>query len=248
MPNLSYQLYSSRNFGPLSKTFKMLSGLGYENVEGYGGIFDDPERLSADLNVNGLAMATTHLGLDQVEGDPDSVVAMAKTVGIETIYVPFLNLEERPSDGPGWSGFGRRLAKAGTPLREAGIGFGWHNHDFEFLACADGAMPIEAMLDGGPDLELELDIAWVVRAGEDAIRWINTLKDRLTAVHVKDIAPAGECEDEDGWADVGHGVLGWASINAALEGSRVHTAVVEHDNPNDDERFARRSFDFVSVS
>ena len=95
--------------------------------------------------------------------------------------------------------------------------------------------------------ELELDIAWVVRAGEDAVSWINRLKDRLSGVHIKDIAPAGECVDEDGWADVGHGTMDWGAINAALEGANIHTAVCEHDNPSDDVRFATRSYATASA-
>ena len=41
MTDFSYQLYSSRNFGPLSETLKMLGKLGYKQVEGYGGLYAD---------------------------------------------------------------------------------------------------------------------------------------------------------------------------------------------------------------
>ena len=59
-------------------------------------------------------------------------------------------------------------------------------------------------------------------------------------VHVKDIAPAGENEDEDGWADVGHGMLDWARALAALgRGAGARSVVVEHDKPTDAARFAR---------
>ncbi len=39
MTDFSYQLYSSRNFGPLPETLKMLGNLGYTQVEGYGGLY-----------------------------------------------------------------------------------------------------------------------------------------------------------------------------------------------------------------
>jgi hypothetical protein len=35
MTDYSYQLYSSRNFGPLPETLRMLAELGYKQVEGY---------------------------------------------------------------------------------------------------------------------------------------------------------------------------------------------------------------------
>ena len=63
--------------------------------------------------------------------------------------------------------------------------------------------------------------------------------DRITAVHVKDIAPAGENADEDGWADVGQGTVDWKGLMAALkEQTKAKYFVMEHDNPKDDKRFA----------
>ena len=64
---------------------------------------------------------------------------------------------------------------------------------------------------------------------------------RLTAVHLKDIAPSGENADEDGWADLGHGTVDWKALKAALAGTKVRYFVMEHDNPKDAERFASRS-------
>ena len=69
--------------------------------------------------------------------------------------------------------------------------------------------------------------------------------DRITSVHVKDIAPKGECADEDGWADVGQGTVNWAAAFKALKSSRTLHYIMEHDNPKDVVRFAQRSFDHV---
>ena len=66
---------------------------------------------------------------------------------------------------------------------------------------------------------------------------------KIYAAHVKDIAPAGECEDEDGWADVGHGTMEWQGIMDALQATNCTYFVMEHDKPNDDARFARRSIE-----
>ena len=79
--------------------------------------------------------------------------------------------------------FGARLDKAGAPIRAAGLGFGWHNHDFEFKPQADGSVPMAAILEGGPNLEWEMDVAWVVRGGSDPFAWIEAHKGRITAAH-----------------------------------------------------------------
>ncbi|MDP5358947.1 MAG: sugar phosphate isomerase/epimerase, partial [Paracoccaceae bacterium] len=75
----------------------------------------------------------------------------------------------------------------------------------------------------------------------DPVAWIKKYAGRISTVHVKDIAPDGQCTDEDGWADVGHGIMEWPAIHAALQAAGVDHYVVEHDNPKDDRRFATRS-------
>ena len=245
MTNFSYQLYSSRKFPPLSDTLKMLAGTGYKNVEGYGALYADKakvDELTANLSANGLKMPTGHFGIDQLEKEPDRVLEIAKAVGIKAIYCPYIMPDQRPDSGKGWHAFGQRLQKAAAPYRAAGLGFGWHNHDFEFKKTADGVLPQTALFEGAPDLQWEADIAWVIKGGADPIEWIRTMKDRITAVHVKDIAPAGLNEDEDGWADLGQGIVDWKALMTTLKTeTEAKYYVMEHDNPTDDKRFARRS-------
>ena len=52
MTDLSYQLYSSRNFPPLADTLSMLADLGYAQVEGYGGLYEDLDGLASALNMS----------------------------------------------------------------------------------------------------------------------------------------------------------------------------------------------------
>lgn len=240
----SYQLYSSRNFPPLSATLKMLADLGYKDTEGFGGLYGDEAALATlaeGLKANGLTMSTGHFGLAMIEEKPDFVVKIARAVGMKKVYCPHVQVQDRPADGAGWRAFGARLQKAGAPLKAAGLGFGWHNHDFEFAGCADGTVPMFEILKGGADLEWEMDVAWVVRGGANPLAWIKAFGSRITAAHVKDIAPKGEALNEDGWADVGHGTVDWKGIMAALKGVGCRYYVMEHDNPSDDRRFATRS-------
>lgn len=245
MTDISYQLYCSRNFPPLADTCAMLAKAGYTQVEGYGGLFDDLDGLKAALDANGLAMTSSHMGLDLVEDDPARALDIARTLGIKKVFVPFVMPDDRPTDDAGWEAFGNRVAEAGKPFRDAGLIYGWHNHDFEFKALPSGKMPMELMEKA--DIDLELDLGWVARAGLDPVAWINHFGSRIKAVHIKDIAPHGECTDEDGWADVGHGTMDWAAIHAALQANGVTHYVAEHDNPNDHTRFATRSLAAASA-
>jgi len=240
----AYQLYSSRNFPPLTGTLQMLAKAGYAGVEGYGALYADDarvEELGAALAATGLAMKTGHFSLAMLEGEPDKVLGIARTLRMERLYCPHLMPADRPADAAGWRAFGARLDRTAVPYRAAGLGFGWHNHDFEFSALPDGTIPQAAMFEGGPSLEWEMDVAWVIKGGADPFDWITRYADRITAAHVKDIAPEGENAAEDGWADVGHGTVDWPALMAALRKTPCTHFVMEHDNPADDARFAMRS-------
>ena len=55
-------------------------------------------------------------------------------------------------------------------------------------------------------------------------------------------ARPGENVDEDGWADVGSGVLDWKALSLAARNAGAQWLVAEHDKPNDPARFTRASF------
>lgn len=244
MTELTYQLYSSRKFPHLANTLAMLAGMGYVSVEGYSALYAD-DALVADLvrhlEGSGLTMPSGHFSLDMIETETAKVLDIAGALGIRTICVPHIAADRRPDTGGGWEAFGRRVAEAGKPIRDAGLHFSWHNHDFEFIPTDDGALPQAAIFEGAPDLEWEADLAWVVRGGGDALKAFADFADRISAVHLKDIAPAGQANGEDGWADFGAGTVNWAGLIGALKTSPVRLWIVEHDNPSDDRRFAEAS-------
>ena len=109
----------------------------------------------------------------------------------------------------------------------------------------DGVIPLEALFEGGPGLKWEMDVAWLIRAGEDPLAWIAAQGHRLVAAHIKDIAATGRNLREDGWADVGHGTVDWKKLMDALKAVGCKNFILEHDNPADHKRFATRSAAYV---
>ncbi|MEZ5721804.1 MAG: sugar phosphate isomerase/epimerase [Paracoccaceae bacterium] len=245
MPTLSYQLYTSRNW-PLNDTLDMIERVGFEAVEGFGPLFDDPIATRAMLDARELTMPTAHFAFDLVANDPTRALEIARTLGVQSVIVPWIAPEQRPTDKAGWEAFAKKLAEAGKPIRDAGLGYGWHNHDFEFLPCADGTLGIEALA-AQPEIGFELDLGWIHVAGQDPADWVSRYADRLLAVHIKDRAPEGENADEGGWADLGYGEVDYTHIVPALGDTDVEIWVLEHDNPSDHERFATRSFNALSM-
>lgn len=248
MSTISYQLYSSRDW-PQDETITMLGQLGFDAVEGFGPYLDALAKIDgikAQLDAAGLKMVSAHFSVDMVENQPDHVLKVCEGLGITHVYAPYLMPEDRPTDAAGWTAFGERLQNAAQPYKAAGLTFGWHNHDFEFEVLPTGEIPEDLLLAAAPDVTVELDVAWVVRGGQDPIATIKRYGKRITAAHVKDLAPAGEKTDEGGWADPGTGTMDWPAIMAALkEHTSAEVFVCEHDNPSDHNRFATNAINYV---
>lgn len=241
--DVSFQLYSAREHTSWKDTFELLGKLGYTQVEGFGGVYQNLDETRSLMEANGLSMPTAHFfPINEFEENFDQTIAAAKALGVKQLYCPAPEDDLRENGTlEGWTDLAQRLEVAGKRVQDAGLRFGWHNHHWEFMALPGGEIPMELILETAPSIEWEMDVAWVVRGGADPMAWIERYKDRITAAHVKDIAPAGECLDEDGWADVGHGTLDWPALSAALRGIGVEVFVMEHDKPADTERFASRA-------
>jgi sugar phosphate isomerase/epimerase len=245
-PAISYQLYSSRNFPTLARQGEMLAGLGMKHVEPYGGLFTDLPALQGVLDTNGLTAPTAHIGASTWREDFDGTVAKLKVLGVGTAIMPAVPPDERTQDREGWQALGRELTGYVKRAADHGLTFAWHNHHFEFARLPDGSFPLEWILGDDPALTWQCDIAWVIRGGQDPADWIRRYSPRIVSFHVKDLAPERQNTDEDGWADVGHGVIDWAELLPAMRAAPASVWTLEHDNPNDDARFARNSFATVT--
>lgn len=245
--DVSFQLYSARNFSSLGELLPMLKELGYGQFEAYGDLYAKPDELRQILRANGLDMPSGHFSLEQLQDVP-ATLKIAGKLGIKTLICPWLEPIDRPGSADGWHELAAVLEKLSFSYAQRGLTIAWHNHDFEFLPLDTGETPMQLLLDTAPSIGWQFDAAWSVKAGENPLAWIKNYGPRIISVHVKDIAPAGECLDEDGWADVGQGSMDWREIFAALKAhSSCKSFVVEHDNPNDILRFARRSIAAINA-
>lgn len=245
-PGLSYQLYSSRKFPSLARQCSMLAEIGYSHVEPYSGLFSEMSELEQALNENGLTAPSCHIGLEPLREDFDAAFGKLKQIGVEMPVIPFIQPAERAEDRAGWEKLGAELSDLAKRFADKGMRLGWHNHDFEFASLADGSQPMALILDNAPELFWEADLAWIIRGNADPLDWMSRYGDRIAVYHVKDIAPAGEKLDEDGWADVGTGIVNFAAYLPALHASTVKLWIAEHDNPSDDARFARAAYAAMS--
>jgi len=243
---LSVQLYSLRTYGDLDRVLGAVAAAGYTHVELVGGHLENPQATRAGLDAHRLKAPTSHVGIAALREKFDATAAACRAIGVEQLFMPAVPPEQRGMDGAGWTALGHELGDLARRLEAHGIGLGYHNHDWE-LRQKDGGVPLDLLFAAaaGSPLTWQVDVAWLVRGGADPKSWIARYRPLVVSAHVKDIAPRGENEDQDGWADVGAGVLDWRDLWRICRNAGARWMVVEHDKPADPAKSVARSYAFL---
>ena len=246
---LSIQLYTLRGLGGADRVMAAAAEAGFRHVELVGSHLEDPAATKRLLDANGLTVSSSHVGLAALRERPERLAAACRTLGFAELYMPAVPPEQREMDAAGWRAMGGELARLASRMQAEGVRLGYHNHHWELAEKAPGKTALELLFEsaGTSPLGWQVDVAWLVRGGADPKAWMKRYAARVTSAHVKDIAPAGQNEDQDGWADVGSGVLDWKDLWQACRAAGAGWMVVEHDKPADPAQSAKNSFAFLST-
>ncbi|GAA0734520.1 sugar phosphate isomerase/epimerase family protein [Sphingomonas japonica] len=224
---IGLQLYTVREIfqkDPVA-TLEQIARIGYREVEYGGGGFDtmDHAMLRRTTDRLGLRAPSVHIGYDALLGQFDASVAMAKTLGADTVVLPYMGEEHRTAEG--WRAALPNFSRFGAGLKKAGLGFAYHNHDFEFTTKPGGISLFDSLLsETDPELvKIELDLYWAAFAGEDVGAMIDRLGNRLYAYHVKDMRA------DRSMTAVGQGDTDFAALFKRKGGSGVRHFYVEND-------------------
>jgi sugar phosphate isomerase/epimerase len=224
---IGLQLYTVREiFAPDPMgTLEKVAAIGYREVEYGGGGYDkmDHAALRAKMDALGLTCPSIHLGYDALGGDFDGAVKMTKTLGADTIVVPWMAPAMRNAES--WKGAVANFNLWAGKLKQAGLGFAYHNHDFEFTVKAGSGNLFDMLVaEADPALvKIELDLFWAIAAGEDPKAVIKRLPGRIYAYHVKDRTADGKM------VSVGKGVVDFADIFTLNKTAGVKHFYVEND-------------------
>ena len=213
-------------------TLGRVAEIGYRAVElaGFGGL--PVAELRAALDRLGLRAMGAHVPLADFEARLPTVLAELSELGCGYAVVPWLPEERR--DPARAHELAATLNRLGAACRDAGLGFAYHNHAFEFEPPAgDGnRRTLFELLATETDPALvafELDAYWAAYAGHDPVELLRRHAGRVPLLHLKDMTPAPDKAD----APVGEGTLPWPQILAAASEAGVEWGIVEQDHPRD---------------
>ena len=222
-------------------SLKKISELGYKNVE-LANYVDGkfygfaPAEFKKIVNDLGMDIISSHTSVEAAGITLDSAKKMADdhaAMGVKYCVQPWVeevnrNIESYKKMIADWN-------EVGKVMKEVGIQFGYHNHNFEF-ANLDGIVPYYDIFMPEMDASLitmELDMYWATKAGQDPVEMFNKYPGRFQLFHYKDMsqqsAPFYEVIKDD-ITSVGSGLIDFKRIQAAKDVAGMKYMFVEDDN------------------
>lgn len=243
---IAAQLYTLRDYlktpEDMAETLKKVKSIGYNAIQASGMGPVEPKAFKEMADEAGLYICATHVPFPDLQNDIDSVIEQHKIWDCPYVGVGGMPQEYRGSQ-EGYERFAKEASEIGRKLKDAGLTFVYHNHEFEFNQY-DGKTGMQILFEqSDPEtFNFELDVYWVQAGGADPIEWINKVEGRMQVVHLKDMKVT-ETRGEQLFAEVGEGNMNFKGILEACERTGVEWAPVEQDQCYD-----RNPFESLEIS
>lgn len=243
-PGIALQLYTIRDAMTLDVpgSLKRVSDIGYKYLElanyeegkfyGY-----EPVEFKKMVNDLGMKILSSHTQVEGAGVTLDNAKKMAEDhakLGVKYCLQPWI-VEEMRTSIASYQKMASNWNQIGKIMREFGMQFGYHNHNFEFDTL-EGKIPYFDVMLAELDKDLvtmELDMFWTTKAGQDPVEIIKKYPGRFQLFHMKDMftaeAPFFTTVGVSDFAPVGAGVIDFKRILAVKDIAGMKYMVVEQD-------------------
>ena len=224
------QIYTVRehlkNEQEIEASLKKIKAIGFDMIQlsGLGPI--DTDKLALLLKDNGIEACGTHSPWERIADykELDILIEEHKKMQCSQIGLG-MKPDTYPDTFEGYTDFIKKVNEICERIDGAGLGFGYHNHELEFMKF-NGVCAIDRMIEECPKLEFTLDVFWVQAGGANPCDYIDKLKNRIRILHLKDFRVKGRKRE---FAEIGQGNLDWPAIFARCEKYNIPYAVIEQD-------------------
>lgn len=203
-----------------------VASYGYNQIESYDGplgIFWGMKNTDFKFFLDNLelSMVSSHVNTSE---DFDRKAGELAEIGAKYIISPYVGPQESLDD---FKRIADTFNEFGDKARQYGIRFAYHNHAYSFEKM-DGIYPQDVLMQNtNPDtVDYQLDIYWVVAAGEDPVEWIKKYPGRFVSGHVKDLDNSGE-EPES--TVLGTGTIDFPSVLRVARENGMEHFIVEQE-------------------
>ena len=229
--NFGIQLYTLRDDLPKDPVgvIRQLASFGYKQIESYEGekgMFwgmknTEFKKLMDDL---GMEIVSAHCDINK---DFEKKASEAAEIGMKYLICPYIGPQKTMDD---YKKYADTFNQRGEVCKKNGIRFAYHNHDYSFLPL-EGQLPQDVMIQqtSKDTVDYEMDIYWVVTAGQDPVKWLDKYPGRFTLCHVKDRKKDAAPSEKEASVVVGTGQIDFKTIlkDASSKGMRYY--IVEQE-------------------
>jgi sugar phosphate isomerase/epimerase len=239
----------------LEGTLRKVYAAGFREIEFAGYYGKTPADLAKLMKSIGFSLVSTHAGAGDIAKSGDQIIADAKALGLKYIVCSSpgvspakekLSWEERMKavDLTDWKWNADLFNKFGKQVSDAGMVFGYHNHSAEFKKF-DGKTAFDHLfgMTDAKHVKIEMDIGWVAVAGVDPVALLDQYKDRVIALHVKDVGKRGADGKDPPSVALGEGTVDWKKVLGT-----AHKNGVKHYFYEQEEPFTRPILESVKIS
>jgi sugar phosphate isomerase/epimerase len=240
------QLYSLRDQfkKDVTGTLDQVRAFGITNVELAGAYGFAPEKFKQQLDLRQLKAVSGHFPYEQCRDDIEGVAREAKLLGLEYAGCAWIPHKD-PFDEKTCREAAAVFNRAGAALAKHGIKFFYHTHGYEFLPYRDGTLFDLLMAETqSAHVLIEMDVFWVVHAGQDPVKLIEKYGKRFELMHVKDMkrgTPGGFTgqSDVNNNVVIGQGIIDWPRVLRAAKKTGMKWYFIEDESSASVEQIPR---------
>jgi len=245
---IGIQLYTLRDLiaADFMGTLKKIRKAGYNSVEaaGYG------DRKFYGYSPKEYKEIVTDLGLQPTSShssvNPENISSAIEdhlSAGMDYIVVPWIP-KEKYNTPDAYKKLADDFNIIGKACKEAGLGFGYHNHAFEFEKMGD-QIPYNILIENTDPkyVFMQVDLFWMVYGGHQPEEYFTKYPGRFELWHIKDMdnTPARES------VEVGDGIINYAKVFKMKDLSGMKHFFVEQEAfKMDPIQSIRKSYKFLN--
>jgi len=231
-PVFGIQLYTLRDEMPKDPKgiLKQLSSFGYKQIESYEhntlGMFWGMKNTEFKQYLDSLGMKIVSSHAD-IYKDFERKAGEAAAIGMDYLICPSLG-SQKSLDA--FKKAADKFNECGAICKRNGLRFAYHNHDYSFQLL-DGQYPQDVMMNAtSKDLvDYQMDIYWVVTAGQEPVQWMNKYPNRFRLAHVKDRIKNAPLTEKNASTTVGTGSINFEEILSAGKNLGLAYFIVEQE-------------------
>ncbi|VUD51739.1 Inosose dehydratase [Thalassocella blandensis] len=231
-PKIGVQLWSVKEDvkKDFNATLQRLANLGFDGVEfagEFGPFEENPTALKDFLQSLHLEVSAAHIGFEALSEESfDKTVNFYRALGVSTLIIAW---DERAWDDKGVVEMVQELNQLSEKLAPYEINIGFHNHDQEFKAYAEGTYWDYIAQNTHENVVLQLDVGWVRYAGLDPVTFVERYPGRTLTSHFK-IRTRPEQDLSPVIGQNPRGKLNWeALIQAEIQSGGTQWFIVEQE-------------------